>query len=126
MGKHEESLVYLREGLEVAIKVNGPEHPDTLMNKCSLAVVLMDVDQLEEARSLLKESRNGFVSALGERHPYSMHAKRTWTKLLIRTGAIEEAHREAKELVEWTSEEDPNRARNLQVLKQTTEALKGL
>ena len=52
--------------------------------------------------------------------------QRTWTKLLFKTGATEEAHREAKELVEWTSEEDPNRARNLQLLKQTTEALKGL
>ena len=124
MGRHQESLAYLREGLEVATKVNGPDHPDTLMDKCSLAVVLMDVDQFEEARVLLKESSEGLVSALGERHPYSLHVKRTWTKLLLRTGATEEAHREAKQLLEWTTEGDPNRAKSQLLLEQITEALK--
>ena len=84
----------------------------------------MDVDQFEEARVLLKESSEGLVSALGERHPYSLHVKRTWTKLLLRTGATEEAHREAKQLLEWTTEGDPNRAKSQLLLEQITEALK--
>ena len=81
---HEEELRASRETL-------GDRHPDTLSAIDSMATLLEDMGQLEEARPLYEEALRARRETLGDRHPKTLDSISNMGQLLQAMRQLEEA-----------------------------------
>ena len=81
---HEEELRASRETL-------GDRHPDTLSAIDSMATLLEDMGQLEEARPLYEEALRARRETLGDRHPKTLDSFSNLGQLLQAMRQLEEA-----------------------------------
>ena len=81
---HEEELRASRETL-------GDRHPDTLSAINSMATLLEDMGQLEEARPLYEEALRARRETLGDRHPKTLDSFSNLGQLLQAMRQLEEA-----------------------------------
>ena len=72
---HEEELRASRETL-------GDRHPDTLSAIDSMATLLEDMGQLEEARPLYEEALQTSKETLGDRHPHTLAYQSNLSRLM--------------------------------------------
>ena len=62
------SEMYYRIGLRICTNVLGKEHPKTLFTSTQLGEVLVEVNRLREALSLLTHALDGYIRMYGETH----------------------------------------------------------
>jgi hypothetical protein len=67
--------------LEAEIRVQGPEHPDTLRTKHCLAELLRGQGELSRAREMYEEVLEARIRVLGSEHPRTNETREALRKL---------------------------------------------
>ena len=77
--------------LAQALRILGPEDPETLKAMGNLALTLSAMGELERARMLQERMLEGMHRLLGEHHPYTLKARNNLALTLLEQGDLEGA-----------------------------------
>ncbi|MFB4302626.1 tetratricopeptide repeat protein [Actinomadura sp. NTSP31] len=95
-GRYRLAETAVRQALTANHDQHGPEHPDTLTSRSTLALVLRGLGRLEEAeaehRAVLKTS----TRVLGPEHPHTLTSRSNLASVLHGLGRLEEAEAEGR------------------------------
>ena len=72
LGRMEESVKLVEEALEVGVRVQGSDHPDTLSSRSNLAVGYAALGRTEDSIRLLEEVLEVGVRVQGPEHPHTI------------------------------------------------------
>lgn len=89
--KHDEGLRYMREGVELSMRVNGERSRNTIALMINLGQVLNELGQYEEALSYTEHGYNLIREVFGERAPATAFVSVNYADLLRELGRVDEA-----------------------------------
>jgi tetratricopeptide (TPR) repeat protein len=94
-----ESEDMFRQTLEIQKRVNGPEHPDTLLTMANLANTLHDQKKDEEAESLYVATIAARRRVLGPEHPDTVKSETELVQIYAHAKKYPEAKKLYEELI---------------------------
>eukprot|EP00729_Bicosta_minor_P032735 gene32735-biopygen8706 len=118
-----EAEAMFREVLAIELQVLGPEHPDTLMTKGNISIILCMQGQHAEALPFAHESYRGYTTVYSSKHPRTLSAASQLGNVLMMLGEYAESEailRETlvlqREVLGPEHQETKRTAENLQTL----------
>ena len=89
--EYEKAAAALEESLALSIRVNGPDHPATLVTQSRVGVILSRLGRHEEAAQLLRATVEARLRVLGPDHPGLATSLSALGAALAKAGQQEEA-----------------------------------
>ena len=100
LGRGEESIERLRNGLEGLERIVGPLHPETMTAMHNCASALYTAGKLEDGERLFHEALERRMRALGEDHPSTLATRHALAVLAINAGRPGDAIVQLRTIVE--------------------------
>ncbi|MBL8725702.1 MAG: tetratricopeptide repeat protein [Planctomycetes bacterium] len=91
LDQFDQSEQMLQRGLAGLVAHHGPDHAETALAKCSLAVLRQSQGRLAEAAELYREVLAADLRLYGERHPDTLSARMNLATVLMKLGQKGEA-----------------------------------
>jgi tetratricopeptide (TPR) repeat protein len=88
---YEQAEVFFKRVLLIDEKVDGPEHPSTVMTLGELSSLYLDWRRYEQAEPLLQRARSIFEKSLGSEHPHVATSLHELARLSQARGHYEQA-----------------------------------
>ena len=91
LGENERALEEISSVLQMRLRINGLNHPDTLIVRSVRAGILEEMNKLESAYEEIEDVVKQMSDVLGESHPATLVTKYDYCRLLLRLDRLTEA-----------------------------------